>query len=483
MQKNKFFNFDSTYLSLPSKFYSLVKPQLFPQAELFKMNNDCCKLLNVSFENDEDFFKSILIKESNAELSSFAQAYAGHQFGNFTMLGDGRAIVLGEHLTELNQRFDIQLKGSGVTPYSRSGDGKATLKAMLREYLISEAMYHLNVPTSRSLAVIKTGESIFRQPIQQGASLVRVMKSHIRVGTFEFAANFGSVEDLKEFTRYTVNRLYPEIIGDENIALSLFNKVMEAQIDLVVDWMRIGFIHGVMNTDNTSISGETFDYGPCAFINIYHPGTVYSSIDRNGRYAFGNQPNIIKWNIVRFAEALLPIIHENQEKSIELAQKAINEFNALWQKKYYKMMLRKIGFETYEEKNIQLVDDLLEMMKRLKMDYTNTFRNLSLELNSKSDLTDDADFLSWLIEWKDRIDNTCGREQAINRMEEINPIFIPRNHLVEKALDETIAGDLSFFEKLLDVLSRPYVFQDNIEEFIKPSDINFDNQYQTFCGT
>ena len=483
MQINSPFNFDYSYLSLPDKFYSLVKPALFTKSELFKLNSVLCHQLKVSTESEEGLINSILVKQPNNGATSFAQAYAGHQFGHFTKLGDGRAIIIGEHLSQDKQRFDIQLKGSGRTPYSRGGDGKATLKAMLREYLISDAMHYLNIPTSRSLAVLKTGESIYRENLQEGAALVRVMKSHIRVGTFEYAARFGSTDDLKALTNYTIKRLYPEILEDENPVISLLQKVMESQIDLVADWMRVGFIHGVMNTDNTSVSCETFDYGPCAFMNSYHPDTVYSSIDRNGRYAFGKQSKIIKWNLSRFAEALLPIIHENKEKSIEIAQLYIDRFDAIWKKKYYGTMLEKIGIKTNDPIHYGLVDELFEAMKRLKMDYTNTFWDLSQEIVSdKSPINHEA-FKPWLKKWKETVDKSIGSEQAKKLMSKLNPIVIPRNHLVENALEEAVSGNKAIFEKLLSIISKPYQYQDGLEDFIKPSESIFESNYQTFCGT
>lgn len=469
MHINSPFNFDYSYLSLPDKFHSLVKPALFTTSELFQLNSALCHQLKVSTESEEDLITAILVKQPNNGLTSFAQAYAGHQFGHFTKLGDGRAIIIGEHLYQDKQRFDIQLKGSGRTPYSRGGDGKATLKAMLREYLISEAMHFLNIPTSRSLAVLKTGESIYRETLHEGAALVRVMKSHIRVGTFEYAAHFGSTDDLKALTTYTIKRLYPEIVEDKNPAISLLHKVMESQIDLVANWMRVGFIHGVMNTDNTSVSSETFDYGPCAFMNSYHPDTVYSSIDHNGRYAFENQPKIIKWNLSRFAEALLPIIHEDKEKSIEIAQLIIDGFDAIWKKKYYGTMLEKIGIKTNDQIHYGLVDELLEVMKKLKMDYTNTFWDLSQEIViDKSSINNEA-FKPWLKKWKETIDKSIGSEEAKKLMSKVNPIVIPRNHLVENALEQAVSGNKAAFEKLLSIISKPYQYQDGLEDFIKPS--------------
>lgn len=483
MQKKSTFNFDNSYLSLPDKFYSLVKPEIFPRPEIFLLNNHLGNELNVVRESQEGLLSTFVGKHSGQNSASFAQAYAGHQFGHFTKLGDGRAIVLGEHVTEDRLRFDIQLKGSGRTQYSRGGDGKATLKAMLREYLISEAMYYLNIPSSRSLAVIKTGEPVYREDIHDGAAVVRVMKSHIRVGTFEYAARFGSIDDIKALTNYTVKRLFPEIEEDENRTVNFLNKVMEEQIDLVANWMRVGFIHGVMNTDNTAVSGETFDYGPCAFMNTYHPDTVYSSIDSNYRYAFGNQPKIIKWNMARFAEALLPVIHENEEKSLARAQVAIDGFDTIWKNKHYDTMLKKIGFDTNDPAYYGLVDELLDLMKRLKMDYTNTFRDLSLETVSQDSPIHHTDFIPWFKKWKDTINIVVGMNQALLLMRKHNPMIIPRNHIVEQALDEAVDGNLRLYDRLLSVISTPYEYQEGLDEFMKPSDSGFEANYQTFCGT
>lgn len=483
MHTSNLFNFDDSYLSLPNKFYSIVKPSSFTHAEIFLSNEKLCDELNVSSKKPDDLLTLFFDEGWNKNTKSFAQAYAGHQFGHFTKLGDGRAIIMGEHITENKKRFDIQLKGSGKTIYSRGGDGLATLKAMLREYLISEAMHHLNIPSSRSLAVIKTGQPVYREVIHEGAVLVRVMKSHIRVGTFEYAAHFGSSDDLKALTAYTIKRLYPDIEEDENPVIGLLHKVIANQIELVANWMRVGFIHGVMNTDNTSISGETFDYGPCAFMNAYHSDTVFSSIDINGRYAFGNQPNIIKWNIAKFAEALLPIIHPDKEKSLHLAQTAIDGFNEIWNEKYYGIMLNKLGFVSNKPELYLLVDELFDLMEKLKMDYTNTFWALSQELSMEDSPINRSDFKPWLLKWKDAINNSCGMQQAKQLMKTHNPVFIPRNHIVEQALDEAVNGNLSLFEKLLGVLSQPYQYQNNLRDFMKPSNTDFEMSYQTFCGT
>lgn len=477
------FNFENSYLSLPNKFYSIVKPTFAGKPEMVLLNDRVCDELDISSHNPDDIISFFLGNELDNNTTSFAQAYAGHQFGNFTKLGDGRAIIIGEHITNDNKRFDIQLKGSGKTPYSRGGDGKATLKAMLREFLMSEAIHYLEIPTSRSLAVVKTGEQVYRETEKEGAMLARVMKSHLRIGTFEYARNYGTTDDLKALTDYTIQRLYPEIEQDENNALSLLKTVMIQQIDLVANWMRVGFIHGVMNTDNVAISGETFDYGPCAFINFYHPDTVFSSIDRNGRYAFGMQPNITKWNMSKFAEALLPIIHPDAETALKLAQKAIDEFDEIWQQKYYKMMLHKLGIEIAKPDLYGLVDELLELMIKLKMDYTNTFLALSDEISFADSAVYSHEFQDWLAKWKRIINDSNGFNSAKNVMKEHNPAFIPRNHLVEKALDLAVEGNLNFFEEFLSILKTPYQYKENYDAFMIPPDANFENKYQTFCGT
>ncbi len=475
------FNFDYSYLSLPKNFYSLTKPHLNSSSKVLLLNEQICHELNLKIYN-KDKLISFLFSKNNCK-KSYAQAYAGHQFGYFTNLGDGRAIIIGEHNTGQNKYFDIQLKGSGITKFSRNGDGKATLESMLKEYLISEAMYYLNISSSRSLAVIKTGETILRRLKEDGSILVRSMKSHIRVGTFEYARYFGSQDDLRKITSYSINRLYPQISNCVNPALALLDVVMQKQIDLVVDWMRVRFIHGVMNTDNTSISGESFDYGPCAFINTYNPMTVYSSIDHNGRYAFGNQPKMIKWNILRFAESLLPIIHINEEKAVQLAESVIKKFDEIWKKKYYFMMFRKIGFDTNDIKLFPLIDELLLLMKNLKMDYTTTFSLLSHDNLHKNQIINHTDFINWQKKWTTFFKSKKKIREAKYLMRKNNPLFIPRNHLVDKAIKSAVSGDMGFINKLLVILSKPYEYQDGVEKFMKPPSKNFEESFQTFCGT
>jgi uncharacterized protein YdiU (UPF0061 family) len=472
-----------SYLSLPATFYEKVKPSPFSKPELLLLNQALLDELHIQPQNPQAFLSFLLNQEEGDAFGSFAQAYAGHQFGHFTKLGDGRAIVIGEYVSATKQRYDLQLKGSGRTAYSRGGDGKATLKSVLREYLMSEAMHALKVQSSRSLAVVKTGEMVQREKPHEGAFLIRLMKSHIRVGTFEYARYFGSSQDLKALTKYTIQRLYPEIEQEENQALALLKKVMLVQIDVVVDWMRIGFIHGVMNTDNTAISGETFDYGPCAFMNVYHPQTVFSAIDTQGRYAFGNQPSIIKWNLAKFAEALLPLLHPEPETALKLAQGAIDEFEDNWYKKYYKTMLLKIGIEDVSPENYALVNELLAIMKELKLDYTNTFLALSQDLVETGSTMDSVDFKNWKVKWMSVMLNATGMAQAKKIMEANNPAFIPRNYLVEEALEKATVGDFTQFEQLLKVLQNPYQYQESLNQFTIPPAEEFETSYTTFCGT
>ena len=389
-------HFDNTYSKLPNSFKENIRPVPVKRPELILLNKDLAKELDLNFSNlskkeiSELFSGNSLPKNSN----SIAQAYAGHQFGHFTMLGDGRATLMGEHLSK-KIRYDIQFKGSGKTAFSRNGDGRAALGPMIREYLISEAMHKLDVPTTRSLAVVKTGEEVIRETPLNGAILTRVALSHIRVGTFQYIAARQKKDELEILLDYVIKRHYPNILDSKNKPLDLLKVVLDKQIDLVVNWMRIGFIHGVMNTDNMSISGETIDYGPCAFMDVYDPKTVFSSIDQLGRYAYCNQPNITKWNLARFAECLIPIIHNDQNKAIELATELINEFEKKYEKKWLQMMRNKLGLLGDEEKDKYLILDLLTWMHQKKLDYTNTFCHLmNIEINKDKNF-DDNEFQEW----------------------------------------------------------------------------------------
>ena len=478
------FQFDTSYFNLPDKFYSKQNPEKGSNPEKVVFNTALFDELHIPITDEEQILSLLSGNEIQSESIPFAQAYAGHQFGNFTILGDGRAVVLGEHITQDQIRFDIQLKGAGATNYSRRGDGKATLKAMLRESLISEAMHYLHIPTSRSLAVVKTGDEVYREDIHEGAVLTRVMKSHLRVGTFEFARHSGTKEDLKALTDYTINRLYPEIKKDKKTVETFYLKVVHDQIELVCHWMRVGFIHGVMNTDNTSISSETFDYGPCAFMNQYNPGTVYSAIDRNGRYAFGNQPHILKWNMVRLAETLLPLLDENSEKAIEIAQGLIAEFDTLWNAKYKKMMLSKLGLSDADHTNFKLAEELLSLMHKHQLDYTNTFTALSDEIEFEVSPFSHPEMEIWLRKWKTAVENSAlSIAETKEMMKQNNPVFIPRNHLVEEALNYAVNGNISYFLRFLEVSKTTYAFNKVHYAYLLPPDAGFENNYQTFCGT
>ena len=367
--------FDNTYSKLPEYFISNTSPIPVKSPELIILNDNLAKELGLNFSliDKKDLSKLFSGNSLPEGSKAISQAYAGHQFGHFTMLGDGRAVLMGEHISKNKERFDIQFKGSGKTPFSRNGDGRAALGPMLREYIISEAMHALNIPTTRSLAVVKTGEDVMRENTLQGAILTRVASSHLRVGTFQFIAARKSENELKTLINYTINRHYPNIKQSKNQALEFLKVMIKQQTNLVINWMRVGFIHGVMNTDNMAISGETIDYGPCAFMDTYDPQTVFSSIDQFGRYSYSNQPNITKWNLARFAECLIPLIDPNKDKAIEIATETINNFDKNYEIKWINMMRDKLGLFGQDPKDLVLILDLLTWMHKNKADYTNTF--------------------------------------------------------------------------------------------------------------
>ena len=476
-------HFDNTYSKLSDTFKEKVKPTPVHNPELVVLNDRLAKDLTLDFSKVEkkdlsQIFSGNTLPEGS---STLAQAYAGHQFGHFTMLGDGRAVLLGEHLVNNTNRFDVQFKGSGRTSFSRSGDGRAVLGPMLREYIISEAIHSLKIPTTRSLAVVKTGEKIVRENLLPGAILTRVASSHIRVGTFQYIAAKQNINDLNTLVDYTINRHYPEIKSSKNKALDLLNLVMERQCKLVVNWMRVGFIHGVMNTDNMAISGETIDYGPCAFMDNYNPKTVFSSIDKFGRYSFSNQPPITKWNLSRFAECLIPLIDNNEDKAIQLATEAIDNFQNIYEEKWLNMMRDKLGLFGKTKDDKKLIDDLLTWMEKNKADYTNTFCYLMNISIGNSSLYDDKEFINWSNNWKNRIFiNNISKDKSIELMKKTNPIIIPRNHKVEEALKAANENDLEVMNRLLSNLDNPYSEQKDIEDYQLPSN---NEGYQTFCGT
>lgn len=476
--------FKNTYIRLPKIMLSKLSPVPVKSPKLVIINYEYSKELglNLSIINNDNlssmFAGNLLPKGSEP----IAQAYAGHQFGYFTMLGDGRAVIIGEHLAKNNTRVDIQFKGSGITPYSRNADGRAALGPMLREYIISEAMHALNIPTSRSLAVVKTGENVIRETSLPGAILTRVASSHIRVGTFQYVAMRNDIKTLKKLLDYTIKRHYPELKNNINLALTLLKVVIEKQIELVVNWMRVGFIHGVMNTDNMTISGETIDYGPCAFMDNYDPKTVFSSIDHQGRYAYGNQPDITNWNLLRFAETLIPLINKREDKAVEIIKDTFNKFNKVYKESWINMMRKKLGLFGKKKQDENLINQLLSWMSQNNADYTNTFCYLMKEDFVKDKPFQNSAFKKWHKEWRNRIkQNKKPDNLSLNLMRSTNPLVIPRNHKVEESLDAANNNDLVPFHNLLQVLKEPYEHPEKKEYQLTPPPNT--KEYKTFCGT
>ncbi|WP_031513791.1 protein adenylyltransferase SelO [Desulfofalx alkaliphila] len=477
-------NLEHTYAQLPGMFYSKLNPVAVPAPKLVILNHSLAKSLGLNSQvlQREDGVAVLAGNRLPKGAIPLAQAYAGHQFGYFTMLGDGRAILLGEQITPSGERFDIQLKGSGKTPYSRGGDGRAALGPMLREYIISEAMHGLGIATGRSLAVVTTGETVIRQTRQPGAVLTRVAASHLRIGTFEYAARWGTVEDLRALADYTLKRHFPEADHTDNPYLYLLGEVIKRQASLVAKWQLVGFIHGVMNTDNVTLSGETIDYGPCAFMDTYHPDTVFSSIDRQGRYAYGNQPIIAQWNLARFAETLLPLIDDNQAEAVKLAQGAHSDFAKLYHSNWLAGMRAKLGIFNEESKDESLIQQLLDLMQRYGADFTNTFRALTLDRPGDAPLFDSAEFKQWYQLWQARLGRQQQSKEAVHQlMRKSNPAVIPRNHRVEDALAAAEKGDYSVMRRLLAVLSDPYRYSAEQDQYSTPPPKN--QRYVTFCGT
>ena len=474
--KNIGWNFDNSYLQLPEIMATKYSPVPVKEPKVIIFNHSLAKTLglDVSSLNDEEkatLFSGNAIPDNT---QTFAQSYAGHQFGHFTMLGDGRAIVLGEHISPEQKRFDIQFKGSGRTPFSRGGDGRAALGPMLREYIISEAMFYLGIPTTRSLAVVATGEEVIRETPLPGAILTRVASSHIRVGTFEFVAAQKDINTLQALIKYSIRRHYPELAEATNPALTLFRAVRNRQIDLIVNYMRVGFIHGVLNTDNVTISGESIDYGPCAFMESYDPKTKFSSIDHAGRYAYGNQPLIAKWNLARFAETLIPLIDIDINKAVEILEAEVNQCSEIYKKKSLEMMRKKLGIEGSIEEDNSLITKLLQWMHEKQADYTNTFKDLTNGTLSNS-VYQDLNFQHWNEQYQKRKPN-------VEIMKQHNPQVIPRNHKVEEALLEANKNNLQPLHSLLSILQHPYETSDDLKHYQDPAPSS-NEPYQTFCGT
>jgi uncharacterized protein YdiU (UPF0061 family) len=482
----------NTYSGLPGRFYAHVRPTGVPQPRMLAFNHALAAELGLDaaqLDSPEgaEIFSGNTVPEG---MTPIAMAYAGHQFGGFVpQLGDGRAILLGEVVDRNGVRRDIQLKGAGRTPYSRGGDGRAALGPVLREYLVSEAMHALGIPTTRALAAVATGDAVYRETALPGAVLTRVAASHIRVGTFQFFAARGDVEGLTALADYVIDRLYPELRNADQRCLELLKSVANRQAALVARWMHVGFIHGVMNTDNSSISGETIDFGPCAFMDAYNPATVFSSIDQGGRYQYQNQPGIAQWNLARLAETLLPVIDESIDAAVEKANQVVVDYAATFQDAWSAGLRRKIGLKTAEEDDGMLIQSLLDLMQKDEVDWTSAFRRLG-----DSARGDDAPFWSlfedraaadrWLSSWRARIARETEDPARAEKMDKANPLYIPRNHLVEEALAAAINDDdLGPFEALHNVLSDPYNDQgrDN-ERYTQPAPHD-GPVYRTFCGT
>jgi len=484
--------FEHSYAALPSRFHARVVPSEVTDPKLVVLNRGLARELGLDPDALEPHAAAMLSgKRLPEDAEPIAMAYAGHQFGGFVpSLGDGRAILLGEIRAPDGTLRDLQLKGAGLTRFSRNGDGRAALGPMLREYLISEAMHALGVPSTRSLAVVTTGEQVFRERALPGAVLTRVAASHVRVGTFQYFAARGDQDAVRALLEYVIARHYPQA-GDAAVpALAVLEEVARRQAALIAHWMLLGFIHGVMNTDNMSIAGETIDYGPCAFVDEYDPSTVFSSIDTHGRYAFCNQPAIAQWNLARFAETLLPLIDAQPEKAVELATLTIESFSAEFDARFLAGMRRKLGLSSAVEGDAELVRRLLLCMERAHADYTLTFRTLALAAESparepqlRALLGDDADTDSWLEQWRALMTSDPQALAAkVAGMRAANPAFIPRNHRVQAALDAAEAGDYGPFHALLEVLQHPFATQPQSSAYAQPPRPE-ERVRQTFCGT
>ncbi len=493
--------FSYTYAELGTSFSAALEPTPVPAPGLIKVNAELAKSLGFDpavLESE----KGISVLAGNNTLAGtkpLAAVYAGHQFGQFNpQLGDGRAILLGEVVTANKSRFDIQLKGAGPTPYSRGGDGRAPLGPVLREYLVSEAMHALNVPSTRSLAAVTTGELVYREEPLHGAVLTRVASSHIRIGTFQYFAAKGMRDELKQMADYVIERHYPTALDTAQPYIELLSRVAKNQASLIARWQQLGFIHGVMNTDNVLLSGETIDYGPCAFLDVFDPQQVFSSIDRNGRYAFQNQPSIAHWNIMQFAQTLLPLIDDDIDKAIELAQAVVDEFQTFYQTAYQKGMNQKLGLAADCVAGPELADQFLSLLAESQCDFTLAFRRLSEICHATRSDVEKADspggdsvsalfefsasFDGWLQEWKQALKTPGWAATDPTEVFSVNPVYIPRNHLVEKVILEGYQGNYQVFEDLLTRIINPTVYKAQYAEYARAPESE-EIVRHTFCGT
>jgi len=480
------------YADLPSDFYASIQPNPVKNPELVRLNTALANELGLDSAKLDATSAALVFSGSALPKGAkyLAMAYAGHQFGNFVpQLGDGRAALLGEVRDRSGRLIDIHLKGSGRTPFSRGGDGRAAIGPVVREYVVSEAMHALGIPTTRTLAITTTGEQVYRETALAGAVLARTAASHVRIGTFQFFAARGDTQSIKILADFAISRHYPVLAEKPAPYLALLEEVIERQAALVASWMQIGFIHGVMNTDNMTISGETIDYGPCAFMDHYDHNQVYSSIDRNGRYAYSAQAGIAQWNLARLAETLLPILDEDEARAMEMANKAIDGFPPVFLKFWKSGMAKKLGLSP-EQDNDGLVRQLLSLMQKHNTDFTNTFRQLSTALidgemaqSLQSDFNQDPDFKNWFDLWKTAVIKAGKPEQASTEMLAVNPLYIPRNHLVEEAISRAQSdGDYSAMDTLIEVVTRPFDEQSGRERFAIPPRPE-ERVLQTFCGT
>jgi uncharacterized protein YdiU (UPF0061 family) len=486
--------FSNSYARLPERFFARLAPTPTPKPRLIKFNGSLASELGIDVQGlGPDELAAIFggnVTPPGAE--PIAMVYAGHQFGNFVpQLGDGRAILLGEVLSHNGERRDVQLKGAGRTPFSRRGDGRAALGPVLREYLISEAMHALGIPTTRALAAVSTGETVYRERQLPGAVLTRVAASHIRVGTFQYFAVRNDREAVERLSGYVMDRHFPDARDAGRPHLALLQAVVERQARLIARWMHVGFIHGVMNTDNTALSGETIDFGPCAFMDAYDPATSFSAIDEFGRYAYANQPSIAQWNLARFAETLLPLVDPDAERAVELATEAVSAFGSRYQAHWLAGMREKLGLSSADDGDLDLARDLLRAMQENAADFTLTFRRLCA---AAADETADSGLRGlfanpgaydrWAVRWRSRLALDAREPEArAKAMRAVNPAFIPRNHRVEQALDAAIDdGDFSPFADLLTVLSKPYEDQPSFAQYADPPQTS-ERVFRTFCGT
>jgi len=472
-------NLDNSYARLPAPLFESAEPAQFPKPELVVSNQQLARELGLDFSGSPSSELAAILtgQQIPAGAQPIAQAYAGHQYGHFAMLGDGRAILLGEQITPSGARFDIQFKGSGETRFSRRGDGRAALGPMLREYIVSEAMHALGIPTTRSLAVAATGETIARDGSKRGAVLTRVAASHIRVGTFQYAAGLGDLELLRALADHAIARHDPELVDSPRKYADFLNAVVARQATLVAQWQLVGFVHGVLNTDNTLVSGETIDYGPCAFMDAYNPDTVFSSIDHHGRYRYGHQPAIIQWNLARFAEAFVPLLSDDETTAFALANEALERFAGTFRSAWLEGMRAKLGLLREDAEDLELVRGLLARMQEERADYTNTFRALSRG-------EEPAGLSAWITRWHARLESDGrARREALRAMRSVNPAVIPRNHCVEEALlaaEERL--DLAPLHELVRVLATPFELASADAKYAEPPPPEFAN-YCTFCGT